>query len=213
MQNHLNFKQFLLAPIDPDPSIWEDGSITPVDVYVLQTVLAIDSISPGTSEFTATTRTTYYYTPEHCNQTVAQQYACDTTLSNGNGLKFFASSLAKSLPERRLFLSQENVHATKFEKDGKNLTLNAEQVETRGTYFKNYDMRYFPWEIHVLEIPLTSLYTSNIVNVVQFPGNVESYGSPVVPNGTCINDFKLLVPHIIDWSMCSHRMGIHSNLL
>merc|ERR1712183_880902 len=52
-----------------------------------------------------------------------------------------------------------------------------------GTYAKSYDMRYFPWEVHTLDIPLTSLYTTNIVNVIQFPGHVESQTKPLLPNG------------------------------
>lgn len=171
-------------PIDPDPSIWTEGAIKPIDVYVLQNILSINSISPGSSEFTATTRTSYFWTPENCNQTQAQKHACETTLDDGHGLKFFSSHKAKTLPERVLYLSQENIFSEKFEEDGKtDLSLNAEMVETRGTYAKSYDVRYFPWEVHSLEIPLTSLYTTNAVNVIKFPGNVESKVKPLVPNG------------------------------
>jgi len=171
-------------PIDPDPSIWTEGNVKPIDVYVFQKILSVNSISPGSSEFTATTRTSYLWTPENCNQTQAQTYACETTLDDGHGLKFFSSNKAKTLPERVLYFSQENVFSEQFEKDGKtDLILNMEVVETRGTYAKSYDMRYFPWEVHTLEIPLTSLYTTNAVNVMLLPGNVESKMKPLVPNG------------------------------
>ena len=178
-------------PIDPDPSIWTEGAIKPIDVYVLQNILSINSISPGSSEFTATTRTSYFWTPENCNQTQAQKHACETTLDDGHGLKFFSSRKAKTLPERVLYLSQENIFSEKFEEDGKtDLSLNTEMVETRGTYAKSYDMRYFPWEVHSLEIPLTSLYSTNVVNVIKFPGNVESKVKPLVPNGTSIQKYS-----------------------
>lgn len=174
-------------PIDPDPDIWTDGTpIKPIDVYVLQNVLAINSIEPGSSEFTATIRTRYYWTTEDCNQTLAHQYACDTTLGEGKGLRFMSAPNAKTLPERLLYIKEENIHSTKFEEDNQtDLVLNMEQIETRGTYSMSFNMRYFPWEIHILRIPLAALYTSNIVNLVQFPGNIESKNDPYVPNGTC----------------------------
>ena len=138
-------------------------------------------------------------TPEDCNQTKAQLYACETVLSGGNGLKFFTAENAKDLPQRRLFLSEENIHSTKFAEDGyEDLNLSVEQIEQRGTYAKSYNMRYFPWEVHILEIPLTSLYTNNIVNVVQLPGNIESLNEPGVPNGR--------YPIIRRWNLITNQL-------
>jgi hypothetical protein len=172
--------------IDPDPSIWTTGDLKPIEVFPIQTILSIDTISPGSSEFTATTRASYYWTVDDCNQTKAHQFACDTTLADGEGLRFFNSASAKALPERSLSFLEEDIHSTVFEEDGRtDLRLNAQQVETRGAYSHTYDMRYYPWEIHALEIPLNSLYTTNVVKVTRFPGNIEAQMVPSVPNGKC----------------------------
>jgi hypothetical protein len=172
--------------IDPDPSIWETGDLNPIEVFAIQTVISIDAIAPGSSEFTATTRASYYWTADDCNQTDAHQFACDTTLSDGEGLRFFNSASAKDLPTRLLSFEEENIHRTVFEEDGRtDLIMNAQQVEARSRYSHSFDMRYYPWEIHALEIPLTSLYTTNIVKVTRFPNNIEAQIAPSVPNGKC----------------------------
>jgi hypothetical protein len=50
-------------------------------------------------------------------------------------------------------------------------------------FTQTYDMRYYPYEVHGLEVTLTSLYSSNVVNITPFPALDKGLIAPSVPNG------------------------------
>ena len=107
----------VFPPIDPDPSIWEDESIRPIEVIVGNTILSIDSIDPGSSRFTATNRFFIYWKKSDCNQTQAHSAACGSSES-AIDLPFLYSKSSIGSSNVKLRQKIEDVHQTVFEENG-----------------------------------------------------------------------------------------------
>ena len=169
-------------PLDPDPEIYTNSSTVPIDVVAGQVVLSIDDISPGSSEFTVTTRTVIYWPKNSCNQTIAHEFACNE--KQVSGFRFFTQENVNTPTQVLLDISQENIHSKFFEDaQQEELIPDAELVEGRTTYKQAFDMRYYPYEVHELKVSLSSLYSSNIVKISRFPNYDTGIITPKVPSG------------------------------
>lgn len=73
----------VFPPVNDDPDIWitddgdgNRGGIRPVEVALGVVFASIDTILPGSSEFTITSQLLIYWRKADCNQTVAHELAC-----------------------------------------------------------------------------------------------------------------------------------------
>jgi len=133
----------VFPPINPDPSVWESDDVRPIEVVAGLVIVSVDDISPGSSEFTVTSRMTLYWRANDCNQTETHQLACDTKLSGGAGTRFVSSDNAKAPPQVSLDLYLPTIHETIFESQGQtDIQPNAEFMESTSTYT---NVSNLPW--------------------------------------------------------------------
>ena len=177
-------------PLDSDISVVDRDEVMPIHVLTTKQVLSIDNIEPGTSQFTARIQSGTYWRTDGCNQTKTHEYACNTILSDKKGNHFFKPDNIKEPVDTDMNIRGENMHRNIFDRMNRSdIITNGEYLETIGRYKHQFDMKFYPWEIHGLEISYSSIYTSNIVTIetsqifqdlwsqIQVPGGWEYVGS------------------------------------
>ncbi len=170
-------------PLDPDPTIFDKEHIRPTQVFTTQQVLSIDEIKPGESEFTARVLSGTYWSVDGCNQTETHRHACDNILSEGKGNHFFKADNSKEPADLLMSVRKNDVHRNIFDRMNRTQYIaNVEYLETVGKYKHQFDMKYYPWEIHALEISHSSLYSTKIVDIqMLFDQNFQD--AVTVPGG------------------------------
>ena len=171
-------------PLDSDPNIFDNEDIKPIPVFATHQVLSIDEIRPGESEFTARILAGLYWEVNGCNQTETHRHACDTILAEGRGNHFLKAEKIKKPADVLMSVRKNDVHRDAFDKMNKtDLKFNGEFLETVGTYKHQFDMKFYPWEIHALEISHSSLYSTKIadINILSFGDEAEQ--KIIVPGG------------------------------
>jgi len=185
---HALLQYDVFPALDPDPSIWlgeSNTTIRPVEAVIAVIVRSIDSISPGSSEFAATTSSSIYWSKNDCNQTMTHKLACSKRLNRGEGLRFVRQENAVGgALETTLQLFYPNAHQTVFEQLGlTDIQPNAEVIVATNTYKNSFDVRHFPYEVHALDLKFTSIYSSNVVRLSSFPNYDNGLVAPRVPAG------------------------------
>jgi len=192
----------VFPPMDPDYRIWSDGipdnnnkdnnngtttnmiPIEPVQVVVGVVLRSIEDISPGQSEFTAHSSVVMYWTRDRCNQTRTQRVACNKRLRQGDGLRFFREKNARGAPFVWAVMQFPEAHQAVFDQwNRSDVQPDGEIIDLTTTYKHQFDLRYFPYEVHGLELTLNTLYSSNVVQVSSFPNLDRGSIPPSVPKG------------------------------
>ena len=135
----LSFAVF--PPLNDDPSIWiaGDGDIEtpiatkPVTVVIQSLIVSVDSIDPGSSEFSVTVLTLMYYTQSECNNTNIHALACTKDLENGDGMRFVTNYETKDF-KVTTSIFQPNVHASLFVNESDAIQPNLLIYETQCTF-------------------------------------------------------------------------------
>ena len=145
---------------------------------------SIEDIAPGQSEFTAHSSVMVYWTRDRCNQTEAQRVACKKRLRQGNGLRFFREKNARGAPFVWAHMQFPEAHHAVFDEwNRSDVQPDGEIIDLTTTYKHQFEMRYFPYEVHGLEVTLNALYSSNVVQVSSFPNLDRGSIPPSVPKG------------------------------
>lgn len=173
-------------PLD-SAAAWKNETITPIRAVIAGIVVSVDNISPSTSEFTVSTRKILYFDRNACNQTQAHQYACETQTGN---LHFMLALRTVGDPDIQYELHQEQIHESEFELRGiPELTPSLDIIQDQVTYKQEFDVRTYPYEYHNLKIDITSLYSSNIVQLELLPLEAGML-QPTVPQGWTLRDVQ-----------------------
>jgi len=178
----------VFPPITDSYTVWQDPNLTrPIEVAIGTVFTSIDTIDPGNSEFSVSSRSMMYWKRDDCNQTIVHQDACRRNLGRGSdndGFKFLRSENDAGGGTTRL-LNVPNIHSQVFADRGlQELQPDADIFEQYQVTFKQtFDMRLYPFEYHELDVSYTSAYSSNIVALTDLPGVDAGMLNPSVPAG------------------------------
>jgi len=178
------FSYQVWPPMSANATVWKTKNATrPIEVVLGLAFVSIDTIDPGDSEFTVTSRQITYYKEADCNQTETHRDACSHRI--GNQFKFIKTD--RSIPgsaSNSMRLDIPNAHSQAFASRGlQNVQPSAEFVDNQVTYKHTFDMRTYPFEFHNLEVSYTAAYSSNVVKLSQMPSVDPGIMNPSVPPG------------------------------
>ena len=171
-------------PLDSDPTVLKIEQPTPIHVLTNLQVISIDDIEPGKSQFTARVLSRTYWRTDACNQTNTHEYACKTILAGNKGNHLLKPDNIKEPVHQDMTIRGKNMHRNAFDRmNMSEIVVDGEYIESIGKYNHQFDMKYYPWEIHGLELVYSSIYTSNIVEIETFQLNKDSKAQIPVPGG------------------------------
>ena len=150
---------------------------------------SIDTISPGESEFTVSYRAFMMWNKAQCNQSRTHARACDP--DKGTDFQFFTAPSLMGSSSNKYRMKFENLNAGVYQDAGLDYaTPDGILIEQQSTFSKTFNVKYYPYEYHELELSFLSFYSNNLLELTTWP-EVEPGGiKPSVPPGWSLEGIR-----------------------